>query len=74
MRIYTTTGPVSAQGVNMATGKVAVLDQPMGTFHVVSHQLSLARVADAIAALNGDYRLDGSTAIKIAIAPNGPVL
>ena len=40
---------------------------------VISHQLPLARVADAIAALNGDYRLDGSTAIKIAIAPNGPV-
>ena len=41
--------------------------------HVVSHQLPLERVADAITALNGDYRLDGRTAIKIAIAPNGSV-
>lgn len=40
---------------------------------VVSHQLSLDRVADAMAALNGDYRIDGRTAVKIAIAPNGPV-
>jgi threonine dehydrogenase-like Zn-dependent dehydrogenase len=40
---------------------------------VVSHQLPLARVADAMAALNGDYRLDGRTAVKIAIAPNGSV-
>jgi hypothetical protein len=30
-------------------------------------------VADAMAALNGDYRLDGRTAVKIAIAPNGTV-
>jgi len=41
--------------------------------HVVSHQLPLERVADAITALNGDYRLDGRTAVKIAIAPNGSV-
>jgi threonine dehydrogenase-like Zn-dependent dehydrogenase len=40
---------------------------------VVSHQLPLERVADAMTALNGDYRLDGRTAIKIAIAPNGAV-
>jgi hypothetical protein len=40
---------------------------------VVSHQLPLARVADAMTALNGDYRLDGRTAVKIAIAPNGSV-
>ena len=40
---------------------------------VVSHQLPLERVGDAIAALNGDYRVDGRAAIKIAIAPNGPV-
>jgi L-iditol 2-dehydrogenase len=40
---------------------------------MVTHQLPLERVADAIAALNGDYRLDGRTAVKIAIAPNGPV-
>jgi threonine dehydrogenase-like Zn-dependent dehydrogenase len=40
---------------------------------VVSHQLPLTRVAEAMAALNGDYRLDGRTAVKIAIAPNGSV-
>jgi L-iditol 2-dehydrogenase len=40
---------------------------------VVSHQLPLERVADAMTALNGDYRLDGRTAIKIAIAPHGAV-
>jgi L-iditol 2-dehydrogenase len=41
--------------------------------HVVSHQLPLDRVADAIGALNSDYNLDGRTALKITIAPNGPV-
>jgi threonine dehydrogenase-like Zn-dependent dehydrogenase len=40
---------------------------------VVSHQLPLARVGDAIAALNSNYTVDGRTALKIAIAPNGPV-
>ncbi len=40
---------------------------------LVSHQLPLERVADAIAALNADYRVDGREAVKIAIAPNGPV-
>jgi L-iditol 2-dehydrogenase len=40
---------------------------------VVSHQLPLSRVAEAMAALNSDYRLDGRTAVKIAIAPNGSV-
>jgi threonine dehydrogenase-like Zn-dependent dehydrogenase len=40
---------------------------------VVSHQLPLDRVADAIQALNSDYRVDDRTALKIAIAPNGPV-
>ena len=40
---------------------------------MVTHQMPLARVGDAITALNGDYRLDGRTAVKIAIAPNGPV-
>lgn len=40
---------------------------------VVSHQLPLERVAEAMTALNGDYRIDGRTAIKLAIAPNGPV-
>ena len=40
---------------------------------VVSHQLPLERVGDAIEALNGDYRVDGRAAVKIAIAPNGPV-
>jgi threonine dehydrogenase-like Zn-dependent dehydrogenase len=40
---------------------------------LVSHQLPLERVGDAIAALNSDYQLDGKTALKITIAPNGPV-
>jgi L-iditol 2-dehydrogenase len=40
---------------------------------VVSHQLPLGRVADAIEALNSNYRVDGQTALKITIAPNGPV-
>lgn len=38
---------------------------------MVSHQLPLDRVTDAIDALNGDYRLDGRTVFKIAVAPNG---
>ena len=40
---------------------------------VVSHQLPLERVADVIQALNSNYRLDGRAALKMAIAPNGPV-
>jgi L-iditol 2-dehydrogenase len=40
---------------------------------MVSHQLPLERVAEAIEALNTNYRVDGRTALKIAIAPNGPV-
>ncbi|HLZ28000.1 MAG TPA: zinc-binding dehydrogenase [Chloroflexota bacterium] len=40
---------------------------------LVSHQLPLDRVADAIQALNSDYKVDGRTALKITIAPNGPV-
>jgi L-iditol 2-dehydrogenase len=40
---------------------------------LVSHQLPLERVGEAIEALNSNYRLDGRTALKIAIAPNGPV-
>ena len=40
---------------------------------VVSHQLPLDRVGDAIEALNSNYLVDGQTALKIAIAPNGPV-
>jgi L-iditol 2-dehydrogenase len=40
---------------------------------VVSHQLPLERVGDAMQALNSDYRVDGEPAFKIAIAPNGPV-
>jgi threonine dehydrogenase-like Zn-dependent dehydrogenase len=40
---------------------------------VVSHQLPLERVGDAINALNSDYRIDGKAALKLAIAPNGPV-
>jgi L-iditol 2-dehydrogenase len=57
----------SLTAIRVIEGKRLPLEQ------VVSHQLPLARVADAIAALNGDYRLDGRTAIKIAIAPNGSV-
>jgi threonine dehydrogenase-like Zn-dependent dehydrogenase len=38
---------------------------------LVSHQLPLERVGDAIEALNSNYQLDGETALKIAIAPNG---
>ncbi|MBV9170900.1 MAG: alcohol dehydrogenase catalytic domain-containing protein [Chloroflexi bacterium] len=40
---------------------------------VVSHQLPLERVGDAIEALNSNYRIDGQTALKITIAPNGPI-
>lgn len=40
---------------------------------VVSHQLPMERVADAIDALNGGYQLDGRTAFKIAVAPHGTV-
>jgi threonine dehydrogenase-like Zn-dependent dehydrogenase len=40
---------------------------------LVSHQLPLERVGDAITALNSNYQVDGRTALKIAIAPNGPV-
>ncbi len=40
---------------------------------LVSHQLPLERVGDAIRALNSDFSLDGRTALKIAIAPNGAV-
>jgi len=40
---------------------------------LVSHQLPLERVGDAIQALNSDFRLDGRAALKIAIAPNGAV-
>jgi NADPH:quinone reductase-like Zn-dependent oxidoreductase len=35
--------------------------------------LPLERVADAIAAPNADYRVDGREAMKIVIAPHGPV-
>jgi L-iditol 2-dehydrogenase len=40
---------------------------------MVSHQLPLERVGDAIEALNSTYRVDNQTALKITIAPNGPV-
>ena len=40
---------------------------------LVSHQLPLERVGDAIQALNSNFTVDGRTAIKIAIAPNGTV-
>jgi len=36
---------------------------------LVSHRLPLERAADAIAALNGDYRVDGRSACKVAIEP-----
>ncbi len=55
----------SLAAVRVMEGKLLPLEQ------MVSHQLPLERVADAITALNGDYRLDGRTAFKIAIAPNG---
>jgi threonine dehydrogenase-like Zn-dependent dehydrogenase len=57
----------SLAAVRVIEGKRLPLEQ------VVSHQLPLERVADAMTALNGDYRLDGRTAVKIAIAPNGVV-
>lgn len=37
---------------------------------MVSHVLPLDRVADGFAALNGTYRLDGDTVIKIAVRGN----
>jgi L-iditol 2-dehydrogenase len=40
---------------------------------MVSHQLSIDRVAEGIGALGGGYRIDGRDAIKIAVAPNGAV-
>ena len=36
---------------------------------LVSHRLPLARAQDAITALNGDYRIDGRTVVKVAIEP-----
>jgi threonine dehydrogenase-like Zn-dependent dehydrogenase len=39
---------------------------------VVSHRLPLTRAADAIAAINGNYQIDGRTALKITIEPNQP--
>lgn len=38
---------------------------------IVSHQIPLTRVGEAIQSLLGDYRLDGDEVIKIAVAPNG---
>ena len=40
---------------------------------MVSHQLPLERVSEAMEALNGAYLLDHRTTFKIAIAPNGPM-
>lgn len=57
----------SLAAVRVLEAKQLPLDQ------MVSHQLPLERVADAIDALNGDYQLDGRTAFKIAVAPNGTV-
>jgi threonine dehydrogenase-like Zn-dependent dehydrogenase len=39
---------------------------------VVSHRLPLTRVGDAISALNGNYQIDGKTALKVAIEPGQP--
>jgi threonine dehydrogenase-like Zn-dependent dehydrogenase len=51
-----------------------ILEQaPLPFGDIVSPQLPLERVGDAIQALNSNYRIDGQTALKIAIAPNGPV-
>jgi threonine dehydrogenase-like Zn-dependent dehydrogenase len=36
---------------------------------LVSHRLPLTRVADAIAAINGNYQIDGRTTVKVAIEP-----
>ena len=40
---------------------------------MVSHQLPLERVGEAMEALNGAYLLDHRTTFKLAIAPNGPM-
>ena len=37
---------------------------------IVSHRLPLTRVGDAIAAINGNYQIDGRTALKVAIEPS----
>lgn len=55
----------SLAAVRVMEGRLLPLER------MVSHQLPLHRVADAIGALNGDYFLDGRAAFKIAIAPNG---
>ncbi len=57
----------SLAAVRVIEGNLLPLEQ------MISHQLPLDRVADAIDALNGDYTLDGRTAFKIALAPNGQV-
>jgi threonine dehydrogenase-like Zn-dependent dehydrogenase len=57
----------SVAAVAMMENKRLPLEQ------MVSHQLPLERVGEAMEALNGNYLLDGRTAFKIAIAPNGPM-
>lgn len=57
----------SMAAVEMMENKRLPLEQ------MVSHQLPLERVAEAMDALNGTYQLDGKTAFKLAIAPNGPM-
>ena len=34
---------------------------------MISHQLPLSQVEDGFKALDGDYRINGETAIKIAV-------
>ena len=58
----------SVAAVAMMENKRLPLEQ------MVSHQLPLERVGEAMDALNGAYVLDGRTAFKIAVAPNGPML
>lgn len=55
----------SMAAVEMMENKRLPLEQ------MVSHQLPMERVAEAMDALNGTYLLDGKTAFKLAIAPNG---
>jgi L-iditol 2-dehydrogenase len=52
------------------TAALRVLERGALPFErIVSHRLPLERAGDAIAALNGDYRIDGRAAFKVAIEP-----
>ena len=59
----------------MATGTVVDVVMPQMGVSVSEGTVTrwLRNVGDAIEALNSNYRVDGQTALKIAIAPNGPV-